>query len=148
MVWRWRMSIVQEVITRLTAAPTPFALVEGAGQFAQVRDRPNGSPAAFVFVKEEASGENSRMSGGHLQEMQMDLAVSLFTDNAADANGEAAAADIEAIKAFVRSRLVGWKPASAELPLSHVSGQVIGFKSGGIWFEDLYSTLTFLETLS
>lgn len=141
------MSVVAEIIDRLLQAPTPFALVEGAAGLAQVKDIPPASPAAFVIETEDASAENERATGGHLQRNEADIAVVLVASNFADPRGAAAAGDVEALKAFVRSRLIGWSAPSAEEPLGHVGGKLTRARGGAVWFEDVFSATTWLEAL-
>ena len=43
----------------------------------------------------------------------------------------AAADDIENLKTFVRSRLIGFEPSAAEEPLTHISGKLLKAREGG-----------------
>lgn len=141
------MSLVSDVIARLQAIdPAVFAIVEGAIGFAALKGVPAALPAAYVFVKEEASAPSERMTGPVLQRVETDLAVLIVAGNVSDAHGAAAAGDLEALKAAVRGALVGYVPdATHGEPLQHVSGQLVQFKGGTAWHEDLYSAVTYLE---
>lgn len=127
--------IVAEVIDRLKSAPgTPFRLIAGAAQLAALTDAPTALPAVFVFVKEEASGDNERLND-LAQRTEMDLGVVIVAGNVADALGAGAAADIEQLKAHVRSRLVGWQPASSDEAITHIGGQLVRSRAGAVWWE-------------
>ncbi|MCF1485026.1 hypothetical protein FS800_23135 [Agrobacterium vitis] len=134
--------IVFEVMDRLKQTETPFVLVEGANELAQVTDRPTNTPAAYVFVSGEASGENQRVTGPMLQRMSMDISVVIVTENAAGA--ENAARDIETLKAWVRGKLLGFTPTEAE-PLEHITGKLQQARDGMVWFEDVFGTAVFQE---
>lgn len=139
------MSTVSDIIARLAGAGTPFALVEGAAELAAVTDRPEASPAAFVFVAREASADNETFTGPVEQRCERDIAVAVFTENLSDDTGAAAAADIETLKAFVRGRLLGWTPPEENEPMTHVSGEIVQAAGGAVWFEDVFSSPTYLR---
>lgn len=141
------MSVVAEIIARLLEAPTPFALVEGAAALSQVKDIPPASPAAYVIETEDASAENERATG-HLQRNEADIAVVVVASNFTDPRGGAAAGDVEALKGFVRSRLIGWETPSAADPIGHVGGRLTRARGGAVWFEDTFSATSWLEATS
>ncbi|MVA79875.1 hypothetical protein GOZ89_10660 [Agrobacterium vitis] len=134
--------IVFEVMDRLKQTGTPFVLVEGANELAQVTDRPTNTPAVYVFVSGEASGENQRITGPMLQRMSMDISVVIVTENAAGA--ENAARDIETLKAWVRGKLLGFTPTEAE-PLEHITGKLQQARDSMVWFEDVFGTAVYQE---
>lgn len=141
------MSLVNEIITRLNLIePLPFALIEGAAEFASIEGIPTALPAAYVFVKGDAAEGNSRATGPVLQRRESDLAVVLVSSNLMDATGSAASGDIEALKAIVLGALVGFVPeASRGDPLEYVSGQMLRFRSGTAWFELVFAATDYIE---
>lgn len=137
--------IVAEIIERLSLADgSPFALIEGAAELAAIVDQPLALPAAYVFVKEEASEENTRMAGT-LQRTEADIAVAIFAANVSDATGGAAAGDIEALKGFVRGALIGWQPPSATDAIIHVGGQLVRARGGLLVWEMTLGVAFYLE---
>lgn len=138
--------MIGEFIARLRdRASPPFALVEGAAELASVGGgAPNATPAAFVFTAEEAAGENERVTGV-LQRMEVDVSVVIVTSNVSDAQGAAAAADIEALKMIVRGALVGWQPASTDDVVTNVGGKLVRAKEGLVWWELTFATALYLE---
>tara|TARA_R110002020_G_scaffold34066_34_gene103959 strand:- start:7484 stop:7918 length:435 start_codon:yes stop_codon:yes gene_type:complete len=144
------MSLVNDVITRLNLIdPLPFALIEGAVEFASIDSVPPALPAAYVFVKGDAAEENSRATGRVLQRCEIDLAVVIVTSNLSDSTGSAAAGDIEALKLAVRGALVGFVPeASRGDPLEYMAGQMLRFRSGTAWFELVFAATDYIEEQS
>lgn len=144
------MSLVSDIIARLEAIdPATFRIVDGAAAFAAVKEKPRALPAAYVFVKEEASDSTARATGPVLQRVETDVAVLIIAGNVSDARGAAASADIDALKAAVRGALVGFVPdATNGEPVQHLSGQLVKFAGGTVWFEDVYATATYLEEQS
>ena len=132
----------QEFIERLKGPGTPFAMVEGAAAFSAVDKRPDATPAAFVFVRSEASGDNERIDTV-LQRIETDVAVVIVADNPTDRYMGAAAADIDTLKDWVRGRLVG-HIIDCEA-VEHVSGELVAASGGVVWYEDVYSIAGYLE---
>ncbi|GGB55066.1 hypothetical protein GCM10011316_28940 [Roseibium aquae] len=141
------MSLVEVIIGRLDDAGTPFRVVGGAAGLAVLEQRRTRTPAAFVMVAEEASGANERMTGPVLQRLETDIAVVLVLENLGDPRGGTVADDIEALKAFVRARLIGFRPDSAAEPMEHVSGELLKVRGGAVWAEERFSCARFLEEL-
>lgn len=135
--------IIEEIIARIAGTGTPFAMVEGANELAEVKDRPNSIPAAFVYTATEASKPNERMSGRVLQRTEIDVAVVIVTENLAGRID--AARDIEVLKLWVRNALVGFQPPSASDPMEHAVGQIQQVRDGMVWFEDVFATATYTK---
>lgn len=131
---------------RLKEAGTPFVIVEGANELAQVTDRPPNTPAAYVFVSGETSGENQRATGPMFQRTSVDVSVVIITENVAGA--EEAARDIEALKAFVRGKLLGFVPREDADPMEHITGKLQQASGGMVWFEDVFGTAFYQEEQS
>lgn len=134
--------MIDDVKARLLLADTPFALVEGANELAEVTDRPPATPAAYVFIGAETSAENDRATGLMLQRMAVDVSVVIITENAG--SKENTARDIETLKTWVRKKLLGFAPQDAE-PLEHITGKLQQAKDGMVWFEDVFGTAVYLE---
>jgi hypothetical protein len=141
------MSIVSDIIDRLQPAEDPhFSIVEDIASFGTLNGQPpKATPAAYVFTLREESAPNSRMTGPVLQQLDSMIGVVIVTDNVSDAVGGAASADIETIKQWVRGRLIGFAPASAQGPLEHVSGEILKTKNGYVWWEEAYGAASYIE---
>lgn len=142
------MTIASEIRDRLKAMdPAIFRLVEDAAAFASLVGEPKTTPAAYVLVEEEQSGDNERMTGPVLQRVEADIAVVIITRNVSDAIGGAAAGDIDALKAVVRKALIGFVPTASQGgdPLIHVSGNLLKAKNGHVWHRELFGAAYYLE---
>lgn len=139
--------IVAEIIARLLErASPPFALVEGAAELAALDkgSAPIAQPAAFVFISEEASAENERVTGV-LQRTELDVSVVVVCGNVSDARGAAAAGGLDPLKTAVRTALLGWQPASADDAITHVGGSLVRAREGFVWWEMTFATAIYLE---
>lgn len=134
--------IIADVMDRLKQAGSPFILVEGANELAEVTDRPTNTPVAYVFVSGETSSDNERVTGPLLQRTAVDVSVVIVTENAAGA--DSAARDIEQLKSWVRAKLLGFTPADAD-PLEHITGKLQQARDGMVWFEDVFGTAFYQE---
>lgn len=134
--------MIAEIKARLLEAGTPFSIVEGANQLAQVEKRPPATPAAYVFISGEKSGANQRATSGILQKQAIALSVMLISENLGAA--EDSQRDIEALKDFVRAKLLGFEVPDFT-PLEHIEGELVQAKDGTVWFEDVYGSTRYLE---
>ena len=143
------MSAVSEIKLRLLAAPTPFTAVLGATSLAQIKDggKPEpAAPVAYVLTAREASADNERMTGSVLQRSERDILVAIYTEHLGDPMGGDAEDELEALKAFVRTRLIGWSTTDMNgEPITHVAGEVADARAGGVWFEDTFSAPTYIQ---
>ncbi len=131
--------MIASILTRLMEAGTPFRIFGGAGELADVKDRPVQTPAVYVYVSGENSGQNERI-GGLLQRTEALISVLYVTTNLSQQNNAAATGDIEALKKYGRRKLLGFKPDGAADPLTHVEGEIQQALSGTVWFEDVFAT--------
>ncbi|MFC5445476.1 phage tail terminator protein [Rhizobium halophytocola] len=137
--------MIQAMIDKLLESGTPFRMVGGAGDLANVKDRPTTSPAAFVYVAADQSLPNERATGRVLQRSEIEIGVVIVASNLSATNNAAAAADIEALKAYVRAQLIGFQPGGDTEPLEHHAGELQQAIGGTVWFEDIYRTATYLQ---
>jgi len=69
----------------------------------------------------------------------------IVTSNLSQVNNAAAANDVEVLKAYVRSKLLGFMPEGAADPLEHVEGELQSAIGGTVWFEDVFTTAHYQE---
>ncbi|MEP2707777.1 MAG: hypothetical protein ABJQ71_15115 [Roseibium sp.] len=142
------MSLITSITARLKTAGTPFKEVAGAAEFSAIEKRRRACPAAYVMVAEEAGGDNTRATGGVLQQLETDIAVVIVTQNLSDGRMAAAVGDIEVLKDWCRTQLIGFQPDGSEDALILISGKLLKARSGTLWFEELYGTTSYLESQS
>lgn len=141
------MSLVASFQARLSGAGSLFRQVAGAAEFAALDKVAKASPAAFVMIREEASGENERLNGPVFQRMETDVAVLIRVANLAGTPGSVpgGVTDIEVLKAHVRGKLVGFVPEGCDEPVTHISGELVKAAGGEVWWEELYSAPNYIE---
>ncbi len=140
------MSTISEIKDRLRGDGTPFCLVSGATALAQVKDRPDSLlPVAYVLSAREVSAANTRATGRVLQRMERDIMVVIVAEDLGDPTGDVVQDPLEALKAWVRARLIGFMPTDMQDPMTHVSGEVVQATGGTVWFEDIYSAPLYLK---
>lgn len=137
--------IVAEIIARLQErAGSNFGLIEGAGELAALGNAPPPAmPAAYVYVAEEAAGDNERATGPVLQRVEMDVSVVVIAGNVSDATGAAAAGDVEALKRAVRRALIGWQPPAADDVITLVGARIVRVREGAVWCEMTFAVVTY-----
>ena len=131
--------MIAEIKQRLLESGTKFALVEGATELAQVKDRPIVMPAAYVIPLEQVSSPNSRGTGPILQRTEVDIGVIIILENLGSPDGDAVTDDLETIEKWTRRRVVGLEIGDAD-PIEHVAGEIIKARSGTVWFQHTFSS--------
>ncbi|WP_421357806.1 phage tail terminator protein [Agrobacterium rosae] len=136
--------MIREIQLKLRNAPdTPFALVEGAISLAQIKDRPEAMPAAYVLPVRDASSNNQRATGGVLQATAADIGVVFIFENLTGPLGDPANDELDALKRWVRRQLLGFEIDGCD-PLEHIEGELVKARSGVVWWQETFGT-TFLQ---
>ncbi len=136
--------MIQSIIDRLQEAGTPFRIAGGAGELANVKDQPPATPAFYAYIARERSAPSDRI-GRTLQRSAADVAIVIVTSNLSKQNNAAAAGDIEALKTYVRNKLIGFMAEGATDPFEHVEGELQQALGGTVWFEDVFTNARYLE---
>ena len=126
----------------LTAADTPFRLVEGTVALAQLKDRPLGMPAAYVLPVSSASGENKRMNDV-LQMTEEHVAVVIIFENLSAPLGDATTDELEILFKWVRDQLIGVILSPFYKAIEHVSGELVKARGGVVWWQETFSITHF-----
>lgn len=137
--------MIASIIARLKEAGTPFRIVGGAADLADVKDHPPSLPAVYVYEARERSEQNERING-ILQRTACDIAAVIVTGNLSKVNNAAAAGDLKSLKDHVRGKLLGFLPDGASDPLVHVEGELQQALGGTVWFEDVFATAHYQES--
>lgn len=143
------MSTIAEMRAKLLEEGTPFKAVEGGMELAAVTDSvPLASPAAFVLVAKDVSGENSRATGPVLQRSERDIMVVYVLKHVAKAQAAGGEDQLEVLKSWARGKLIGFKPSDMDEKITHVGGEIAEVRAGHAWFEDTFSAPTYLTETS
>lgn len=136
--------MIDSIINRLQESGTPFRIAGGAGDLADVKTVPTAMPAVYVYVSHEASAPSERVND-ILQRTAVDFSIVFATQNLSKTNNAAAAGDLEALKKYVRRKLLGFVPTGATDPLEHVEGELQQALDGVVWFEDVFTGAYYQE---
>ena len=139
--------MIADIQARLLAQTMgKFVTVGGAMDLAALGDQPPQTPSAYVYFKQDAAGENTRMMGV-LQRVACDIGVMIITANVSDPRGEANAADLEtSLKPAVFAALLGWQPPTADDVISYAYGKLIRTRDGVVWWEMTFDCAYYLES--
>lgn len=134
------------VVTRLRDTCPSFRLVAGAAEVAAARNGVPAAPAAYVIPLGESSADN-QVAGSHavMQRVEHVFGVLIATRNATDGRGQAGVDDLDALKAEVRSALLGWQSDDALDPILFGGGQLVGFFDGFVWWQEEFATAYYLR---
>lgn len=140
------MSLISEIKERFDdQCGDIFRVIGLVSDLAALKDiKPLATPAAYIFIKSEASGPNTLMNGLR-QRTEFDIGIMLITTNVSDAKGAAAAVDIETLKGATRGALVGWQPASAAGAIENIGGEIVKAANSTIWWEHVVGAAAYLE---
>lgn len=131
--------MIAEIITRLQSQVAALKLVAGAAEFGAAADtNPTASPAAYVLRLSEQGGELLTYARTG-QRVATEIGITLALRNLADAKGAAANVDLEALRAAVRTALLGWSAPSCD-PFEFAAGGLLAFRDGFLWWQDAYRT--------
>lgn len=134
--------MIPAILARLADQVPALRLVEGAAEFAALVDGerlPRAMPAAYGFLAGETGSDSPTWSRTR-QRVPVQIGLVLVARNVADARGEAAAADIDTLRAAVRAALLGWVPAAGCAPMQFASGALAAFRAGALWWLDTWRT--------
>lgn len=97
------------------------------------------TPAAFVVPLSDMPSDDESFSGQTIQQVVGSVAIVFCLDSYRDELGQAAAADLNALRVAVRRALLGWvaDPDTGE-PVRAGKGQLLDFGGGRTWWADEY----------
>ncbi|MBP9800650.1 MAG: hypothetical protein KBD39_11105 [Sterolibacterium sp.] len=129
---------LSEVRTQL-ATVAALRRVAGAAEFqAAANAHPLAGPAAYVMLLGESPGA-SPLANAMLQRVEVSIGIALAVRNVADSTGAAAGDALDDLRAAMTAALLGWTPTDAE-PLYRGQGQLLAFKDGWLWWQDIWHT--------
>jgi hypothetical protein len=134
-------TMIEATIARIKTNVPALKLVDGAAGFQSAAEsNPKVTPACFVFLQGEAPMPNMLSDMFVQQKVPCTVGVILVARNLTDAKGIAAGSDMEALRKLVKDQLFGWRPDAAYDPFERGSSNLLVFKDGHMWWQDLYLT--------
>jgi len=138
--------MIAAIIARLLAEVSAFKLVAGAAGFQRATENnPPATPAAYVFTVDEAGDTDTDLDDGEGQLVRVTLAIVLVVRNVADATGEAAETDMDALRGQVRAALLGWSIDPEHELLARRQSTLAGFRDGHMWWQETWTTAYYDE---
>jgi hypothetical protein len=140
--------MIAAILTRLRTLPQ-LKLVAGALEWAALDAPPPQHlwPACYVTPWSTGATPNGIAAGGFRQELAETAAIHLVAGNLRDPRGEAATADLTAIRDAVRTHLLGWVPATGWEQLELTSGRLFAVVDGvAVWQDLVASRQQFFKT--
>jgi hypothetical protein len=134
--------MIELIITRLkshAATNSLFRAIDGLAELAALSGPPVLKPACYVFPLREDPEPNIAAFGEISQKVDVTIGVMIFAQNLSDATGRAALADIQALRAAVKTALLGWTPAGWQ-PLQLGPGELADIAGGVAQWQDTYTS--------
>ena len=131
--------MIDEIMARL-ASVEALQLVGGAADFqTAVENNPTVTPCAFVIALDEKYGP-SQDATIVIQRVEATVGVVFVVRNVSDAHGAAARQELAPLRKAVSELLLGWEPVSSYAPLEGAAANLLVFKDGHMWWQDVYVT--------
>lgn len=135
--------MIEQIKARIKNLVPEIKLVGGAADFqSAVESNPVTTPACYVFSLGE-SPMPSQFAGALLQRVRASVAVVLVVKNLSDSKGVAALGDIDVLRKKVKKVIYGWEPAEGLEPLERGDSNLLAFRDGHAWWQDVYLTSYF-----
>ena len=130
-------------INRLRAQCPGFKFIGGALDLNESTLLATTYPAAFVLPMGEHA-EANQMTGRHTQLLHQSWGV-ILTLKAVRTSANDQSAELQTLRAQIRSALMGWTPDADTAPLEFATGQLISLESGLLLWQDDFTTSTYLQ---
>ena len=132
--------MITEIITRIKAVVPALKLVGEAADFqAAAESNPKVTPACFVIQLEETPEPNAL---GNLLQQRVHVAVGIVIviRNLADPKGAAARVSLETVRSQLKDQLFGWVATPELDPFERGASNLLAFRDGHVWWQDIYLT--------
>jgi hypothetical protein len=133
----------EQIVARIKAnVPIVKQVGEAADFQTAVENNPKVTPACFVISLAEQP-ELPAFADLMQQTVRVAVGVVIVIKNVADVSGAAAKVNLDAVRNQVKDQLFGWVPAPGFDPLSRGASNLLVFKDGYMWWQDVYLTSYF-----
>lgn len=135
--------MIDEIVARLKANAPLIKLVGQSADFqTAVESNPKVAPACFVIALQE-NPEPPMAASVMQQKVHVALGVVIVVRNVGDTSGAAAKTTLDTIRAQIKDQLYGWVPTPGLDPLERGASNLLIFRDGHIWWQDVYLTSYF-----
>lgn len=134
--------MIEALKAHLRSTVPQLKLVGGGPEFQQVGDKganPTVTPAAYVFLLAENPLPN-QWADIVQQQVQAAVSIVLVVRNVADSTGEKAMADLDGLRKQVKDQVFGWPASTEHDPFTRGRGELLTFRDGHVWWQDIYLT--------
>jgi hypothetical protein len=129
---------VSFVITRLAAQLTGLKKIGGSADLDAAAKAAPPTPSMFVMPLAE-SGKPGGTTAVYRQPMLLEFSVISVVANQRDATGNAALADLVALRTQLKAALIGWVPNTEDgEPVEFIGGRLLQFDDGRLWWADQF----------
>lgn len=137
---------LQPVIDRIKAQCTGFKVVGGAAEFDMALQGAPAAPACYVIPQSEDADGSTATSTYVFQTVTVNFGVIYAVRNAKSSAGQEGIADLETLRAAVRTALLGWQVASNTKPITFAGANLLDFQPGLMWWQDGFTTTHHIST--
>jgi len=140
------MISLDPLIDLLTPKPPSFQQgwfrnVEGAAEFAQIKPEALPLPACWVV----RASEKSSHAGERAENVTITLDLVIAVENARKHKARAEGDNLLlAYRRAVKDRLLGWEIGPGKRPMKYVSGRVLQYTDGDMYWADRYEFTTLI----
>jgi hypothetical protein len=130
-----------QTVPKLAGRAAVAVSVEAALEFE------TAAPYAWLCQVKGLSGPNEVIGGGIWQPHEQRFGVLSLVQNVADMRGEAALADMTALRGLILTALLGFRPAGDYEPIQHVRDLLAYWDKGRLYWFDEFKTSHTLSTI-
>lgn len=132
--------MIQELIERIKVTVPAIKFVGSAADFqAAAESSPPVTPACFVIALGENPAANA-LGDILLQHVQAAVGIVLVVRNVTDTKGVAAGIDMEVLRKLVKAQVFGWVALPDLAPLERGASDILAWRTGHLWWQDIYLT--------
>lgn len=142
--------MITALIDKLTAltdadnAPV-FRHVGDTLEAAAIKPETRPGVSAYVVQLNEVAGDNDRMTGPVLQQLQESVGIILVLQSRNDRTGTKARVTLDKVRKAVRAELLGKQPTLDHSALLFQSGELLEMTAGFVIWLDTYTTTSHIE---
>ena len=119
--------MLDDLVAQIATAPLLNGKAQKAWSMQPVDELSEDTPACFIFPERESADPN-QYDVDVLQQVHTDWALMIVCEVVV----------LEALRADIRSKVLGWQASAAHAPLTFISGEAADIKGDYIWWLERY----------